>query len=95
MIVHLGNGDVREYGNGSAPSRGYVAWRRRREYALQRNALSGYSEELGPLSPAVVAGETAALGTRSKTDAIFIGVATGVSVWFITHLLDRIFGVRR
>jgi len=74
-------------GGNSAP--GYVAWRRRRRHQPGYGP-DGFGAAYDPTAPAV-AGEQAALGGRSKLDAIFIGVTTGVSVWVVTRILDGLF----
>jgi len=64
------------------------------------SALRGDVRGFGQ-TPEVIGAETAAFmpnggaAASSPARAIFIGVSTGVLVWTVTRILDRVFGLSR
>lgn len=61
--------------------------RQRRDY-LNRHVRPYYGYD-GTTSDSV----TTSIAVSSATKSIFVGVCTGVSVWVITKMLDKMFGL--
>lgn len=77
-------------------SQGRLEMRRRRRMELQRAGIfEGYAFSTGP---EITGGMTAADAVTENVQhinwsAVATGLATGVSVWLATRLLDRLFGI--
>lgn len=72
-----------------------ISERRRRQW--QMSELAGYAAGSfnAPYDVPVVGGIVAAEDTSIKWSNVFTGLATGVSVWFATRMLDKIFRLER
>ncbi len=62
----------------------------RRQRRVQQSRLG---DPLAITSGLISADEAAV--TNTATRSVIVGVCTGVSVWLVTRILDRIFGIER
>jgi len=72
------------------PTESRLQWRRHRRDAGASSALG-----VGDIAPIVAGGAVALAPPRTALQTVAMGVATGVGVWMVTRVLDRILGGSR